>query len=63
MQWAPKRLHSKQDLDPFSRVCTAKPRDRQKTDAGIIDRAIIVGASRAVAVPLLLEHRLEVSIL
>jgi len=25
----PKSLHSKQDLDPLSRVCTAKSRDRQ----------------------------------
>jgi len=25
----PKSLYAKQDLDPFSRVCTAKPRDRQ----------------------------------
>jgi len=24
-----KNLHPKQDLDPFSRVCTLKPRDRQ----------------------------------
>jgi len=25
----PKSLHPKQDLDPFSRVCIAKPRDRR----------------------------------
>jgi len=37
----PKSLNPKQDSDPPSRVCTAKPRDRQTnrlTDAGIIDR-------------------------
>jgi len=26
----PKSLHSKRDFDPFSRVCTAKPRDTDK---------------------------------
>jgi len=27
--WVSDSLHSKEDLDPFSHVCTAKPRDRQ----------------------------------
>jgi len=37
----PRSLISKQDLNPFSRACTAKTRDRQTgrlTDAGNIDR-------------------------
>jgi len=35
--WVPKSLHAKQDLDPFSRFRTARPRGRL-TDAEIIDR-------------------------
>jgi len=40
--WVPKSLHPKEDLEPFSHVCTAKPRERETdyrvTDARIIDR-------------------------
>jgi len=38
IQESPKSLHSKQDLDPFNRVCTASRVTDRLTDAGIIDR-------------------------
>lgn len=31
VSWVPRSLHSKQDLDPFSRICTRNRRDRQTT--------------------------------